>query len=94
MGGLVPSRLRENEREREKEKESQGQKGVPSVATRLIALANQISILAVAFLLRAHYQKLICCHVFITCHVSVPSFLPSSSFALTLKKYLWARVCG
>lgn len=80
MGGLVPSRLRETEWERERERE-QGQNGVPSAAARLIALANQISILAVAFLLRAHYQKLICRHVFTACHVSVPSVLPSSALA-------------
>lgn len=79
MGGLVPSRLRENERESEKErKREQGQNGVPSVATRLGALANQISILAVAFLLRAHYQKRICRHVFIACHVPVPPVLRHS----------------
>lgn len=70
MGGLVPSRLREKGRERKKKERERGQNGVPSVAARLIALANQISILAVAFLLHTHYQKVIRCHVFITRHVS------------------------
>ena len=76
---------KEKKKKRERERE-QGQNGVPSVATRLIALANQISILAVALLLHAHYQKLIYRRVFIACHFSgpppppptpPPSFLPS-----------------
>lgn len=83
MGGLVPSRLRENERAREKSEREQGQSGMPSVAIRLIALANQISILAVAFLLHADYQKLICGTVFIACRVSVPFCLHHPS--LTIK---------
>ena len=83
-------RKREGERGRKKKKKKrerereQGQNGVPSVATRLIALANQISILAVALLLHAHYQKLIYRRVFIACHFSgpppppnPPTFLPS-----------------
>lgn len=57
MGGLVLSRLRESGRKGEKEERGEGKSGMPSVATRLIALANQIYILSVAFLLHADYQK-------------------------------------
>lgn len=60
---------------------------MPSVAIRLIALANQISILAVAFLLHADYQKLICGTVFIACRVSVPFCLHHPS--LTIKSAAW-----
>lgn len=67
------------EGEEEKKRREQGQNGVPSVAPRLIALANQISILAVALLLHAHYQKLICRCVFIARHFSSPP-PPSPSF--------------
>lgn len=63
-------------------KDSGGQNGMPSVATRLIALANQISILAVAFLLHTDYQNLICCPVFIARHISVLSFLHHPSLLL------------
>lgn len=81
MGGLVPSRLRENERASEKRKgeraSERGQNGMPSVATRLDALANQISILAVASLLHAHYQKVICGAVF-NRPSCLCSFLPTS----------------
>lgn len=41
-----------------KKKKEASRTGVPSVASRLIALANQISIMAVAFLAPTHYQKL------------------------------------
>lgn len=66
---------RKQDREAEKEKENRTGTGLPSVATRLIALPNQISISAVASLLCAHYQKLICCH--------------SSSLAYSRKYLLW-----
>lgn len=60
-----------------KKKKGASRTGVPSVASRLIALANQISIMAVAFLAPTHYQKL---NPPFTPH---PSSLPSS---LSLKE--------
>lgn len=90
MGGLVPSRLRENERASEKRKgeraSERGQNGMPSVATRLDALANQISILAVASLLHAHYQKVICGAVFKSPVMSL--FLPSYIISSLLLKII------
>lgn len=82
----VPVGSSRSVRAERKEKEGGAATEAPSASGRLGALANQISILTV--LLPAHYQNLICRHVFDRLsHVSAPAFRPASTAFLIGRRF-------